>query len=129
MMTADTNATLTAWATVAAVVVALLGSIGTELWKWLRRPKIAISFGNIEPLMTIEPSVTNPEWQYIRAKVENTGHRGAGNVRAQIARVWFKSDNEPRGDGRMWPELIRLPIPLSWASRDFPGSDGTERVD
>jgi hypothetical protein len=128
-MIADTNADVTAWATVAAVVLALLGSVGTGLWKWLRRPRIEITFGNTEPLMTFEPSATNPEWQYIRAKVRNKGHRGAGNVRAQITRVWFKADNQPRADGRSWPELIRLTIPLPWTSRSFQGSDSTEHVD
>lgn len=126
---ADANADVTAWATVAAVVVALLGSMGTGLWKWLRRPRITITFGPEAPLTTIEPSPISPEWHHVRARVENKGHRGARRVRAQITGAWFKADSEPRADGRIWPDLIQLPIPLPWASRSFEGSQGTEYVD
>lgn len=126
---ADTNADVTAWATVAAVIVALLGSVGTGLWRWIRRPRIEISFGDQPPLMTIEPSVTNPEWQFIRAKAKNKGHRGARRLRAQISRAWFKADNESRADGKIWPALIQLPIALPWTSRSFPGSESIEYVD
>jgi hypothetical protein len=126
---ADTTATVTAWATVAAVVVALGGSFGTVLWRWWRRPRLKITFGNQPPLLTLEPSETNPQWQYVRAKVENKGKRGAGHVRAQITGSWVHGSTVPRADGRQWPELTYIPIPLKWASRSFDGSESPELVD
>jgi hypothetical protein len=125
----DASADVTAWATVAAVVVALAGSVGVGFWRWINRPELWIEFGNIAPLYTLEPTTMAPEWNVIRARITNKGQAGASGARAQITGVWFKAESRPRSDGREWVRLTQMPIPLEWASRSHEASGAREKVD
>jgi hypothetical protein len=82
-----------------------------------RRPRLVIIFGDQPPLLSIEPSATAPEWQYVRAMVTNKGKKGVPGVRAHISGAWVRPDLQNRADGQEWVSLVTLPIQLRWKSR------------
>jgi hypothetical protein len=106
--------TLTAWATFAAVVVALGLSVVPAVWRWHKRPMLEWSVGRNELHRMAE-------WEHglisaadLRICVCNKqGYRRAQNVRALLRAVWV---NKPQ-QGKRWGNLEIDLTPLRWATR------------
>jgi hypothetical protein len=88
-----------------------------------------VTFGDQPPLLSIEPSATTPEWQYVRAMVKNTGKKGAPGVRAHISGGWVRPDLQNSAYGQELVPLVTLPIQLRWKSRSHRPSSGAGPIE
>jgi hypothetical protein len=83
--------TLTAYSTLAAVVVALGVALTPAFHRWWSRPRLEVEVGNGLPFArTIASGDT-----YLRFQVRNTGRGNAIAVSARVTGWWCKSGQVP----------------------------------
>jgi hypothetical protein len=120
---------ITAWVTLAAVVVALGLSIVPILWRRVTRPHLVWTVGENEPYRLSTWEGGRVEGAELRIQVANKPRRrwprrAAMNVRALLDAVWVMTpqDTKPLGD------LHFDVTPLRWASRRNDPSTGEVTV-
>jgi hypothetical protein len=115
MTCASVTDQVTAWATLAAVLVALGLSILPSWWRRHKRPVFELSVGTTEPHRVASWSGEGRfEGSELRMAVMNKpGRRQAENVRAQVQRVLIFTPNDPKP----WSDPDFGITPLVWATR------------
>lgn len=107
---------VTAWATLAAVLVALGLSVIPSWWRRYKRPVLELSVGITEPhhRFAMFGGLGGFEGSELRMAVMNKpGRRQAENVRAQVQRVLISTPN----DSKPWSDPDFDITPLVWATR------------
>jgi hypothetical protein len=125
LMSATTTEDITAWSTLAAVLVALGLSIVPRIWSYFRRPQLELIIGKEAPHRIAKWTKNfTAEGAEIRLQVRNkVGRTTATNVRIRLQSIWF-----PISDGKYnWADAAIDLVPLQWSSRRF--ADGRAGLD
>jgi hypothetical protein len=124
-MLSTTTDDITAWSTLAAVVVALAVSLGPGVRSRLKGPQLEMTVGTEAPhrIATWTKGFA-AEGSELRLEVRNkAGRMPARNVRVRLQSIWM-----PISDGKYeWGDTAIDIIPLQWSSRRF--ADGRAGLD
>lgn len=124
-MLSTTTDDITAWSTLAAVVVALAVSLGPGILARLRGPQLEMTVGAEAPhrIATWTKGYV-ADGSELRLEVRNkTGRMPARSVRVRVQSIWI-----PISDGQYeWGDTAIDIIPLQWSSRRF--ADGRAGLD
>lgn len=120
---------ITAWATLAAVLVALGLSIVPMVWRRVTRPHLVWTVGKNEPYRLSTWEAGRIDGAELRIQVANKPRRclprrAAMNVRALLDAVWVMTPQETKP----WGDLHFDVTPLRWASRRNDTSTGEVTV-
>jgi hypothetical protein len=124
-MLKSTTDEITAWSTLAAVVVALSVALGPIVLSRIKGPRLELRVGTEAPhRIAIWTRGFVDEGSELRLEVRNkSGRMPARNVRVRLQSMWIPID-----DGQYeWGDMAIDIVPLQWSSRRF--ADGRAGLD